>query len=136
MTKIIGTWNGCGFEVNNVVSNNVNNTITLELNITLTFTQIQKDVYNVKSVYTYKNAGVIYGTQFKAGDINHQANFLINKFGDKFVAEDDSGMGIDYFKFDEKELHFNYNTNGLEAPALFVQGETLSQVGKYKLKKC
>ena len=45
-------------------------------------------------------------------------------------------MGIDYFKFDEKELHFNYNTNGLEAPALFVQGETLSQVGKYKLKKC
>ena len=80
------------------------------------------NIYNIVS--SFLNSKLIFDKLF------------INKSGDKFVAEDDSGMGIDYFKFDEKELHFNYNTNGLEAPALFVQGETLSQVGKYKLKKC
>lgn len=136
MTKIEGTWYGSGFEVNSVVANNVSNVVTLRLKLTLTFTHIHENVYNVKAVYIFADSGAIFGLPFKCGDINYQANFLINKSGNKFISEDDSGNGIDYFEFDGNKLEFGYNTNGLDAPVSFPAGNVLSQVGKYKLKKC
>jgi len=133
--KITGNWKGKGIEINHVV-NNVNS-YTVKLNLTMIIRKISDDVYRIISTYTYANNITIYNVSYNAGDVNWIDDMLIYKNGNKFITEDGTGDGINFYKFKNNKLYYIYNINGMSNfynPN--YSNNSLSLVGKFKLKKC
>ena len=136
-----GIWVGVGEQVYVIYTIPKNLVYKIKLGITMTFVKVGENVYSVSEVLRVLEAINVNGTIYQAGDIYTKTNYLIYTNGEKkFISENPSGMGINWFDFNCSGLNFSYNVN---IPAeistleeIFpVQTVEQSLVGQFKLKK-
>ena len=97
-----GSWEGEGKEFRLARSSNVVESGKLKL--TKLVKKYQGNVYKVTDTYYFPDGSVNYGP----------ANYLINTNGtNNFICSDDSGSGIDNYLFNNKQMTFTYDLNGI-----------------------
>jgi hypothetical protein len=135
-TDLSETWSGVGTEVSQIIG--LTNPICIvKVKLVLTLTKVVCDVYNVVAKYYVAEDINYYGEILKAGSLYHETEYLVKSNGEnKFIAEDDSGNGIQFFDFKRDTLNFGYNINGTEPDTVSPPvGSTQSFAGQYVLKK-
>lgn len=100
MVKITGTYSGTGYEYD--LSGN-----KIKYKVSLTASKIKEDKY--KFTIIYKDL-----TNQKNPEIIENIIVIVDK--SKFIAEDATGNGINYFKLSGSKLIFKYNINGDNGP--------------------
>ena len=97
-----GSWEGEGKETRLVRSSNTVESGKLKL--TKLVKKYQGNVYKVTDTYYFPDGSVNYGP----------VSYLINTSGtNNFICSDDSGSGIDTYLFNNKQMTFTYDLNGI-----------------------
>jgi hypothetical protein len=97
-----GNWEGEGKEVR--LSRVSNAAESIKLKLTKLIKKYQGTVYKVTDTYYYTDGSINYGP----------VNYLIDTNGNNnFICSDDSGSGIDTYLFNNKQMTFTYDLNGI-----------------------